>query len=76
MTTLIPSTSRACSAALATARTADRSTVIVLQTDPAASTEAGGHWWDVAVPEVSARPEVRAARAQYDANRRAQRLGD
>ena len=64
------------SAALATARTADRSTVIVLQTDPAASTEAGGHWWDVAVPEVSARPEVRAARAQYDANRRAQRLGD
>ena len=64
------------SAALATARTADRSTVIVLQTDPAASTEAGGHWWDVAVPEVSARAEVRAARTQYDEQRRAQRLGD
>lgn len=64
------------SAALTTARTADRTTVIVLQTDPAASTEAGGHWWDVAVPEVSARAEVRAARTQYDEQRRDQRLGD
>ena len=25
---------------------------------PLASTEAGGHWWDVAVPEVSERDEV------------------
>jgi 3D-(3,5/4)-trihydroxycyclohexane-1,2-dione acylhydrolase (decyclizing) len=39
--------------------------VIVIETDPAASTEAGGHWWEVAVPEVSTRPEVRAARADY-----------
>ncbi len=63
-------------AAIATARTADRTTVIVLKTDPAGSTEAGGHWWDVGVPEVSTRPEVRAARAASDAARQAQRLGD
>ena len=26
---------------------------IVIDTDPLISTDAGGHWWDVAVPEVS-----------------------
>ena len=41
------------------ARTAARTTVIVIETDPALSTEAGGHWWDVAVPEVSDRAQVR-----------------
>ncbi len=44
--------------------------VIVVETDPGPGTEAGGHWWDVAVPEVSSRPEVRAARAAYEAARR------
>ena len=48
------------------ARAADRSFVIVIETDPALSTQAGGAWWDVAVPEVSERPEVRAARAGYE----------
>ena len=51
------------------ARTAPRTTVIVIETDPAASTAAGGAWWDVAVPEVSERQEVRAARAAYEAAR-------
>ena len=51
------------------ARTAPRTTVIVIATDPEASTKAGGHWWDVAVPEVSDRPEVRAARAAYEVAR-------
>ena len=41
--------------------------VIVVETDPYPSTEAGGHWWDVAVPEVSLREEVQAARAAYEA---------
>jgi len=63
-------------AAIATARTANRTTVIVLKTDPAGSTDAGGHWWDVGVPEVSTRAEVRAARAASDVARAAQRLGD
>ncbi len=63
-------------AALARARGAERTTVIVIDTDPAAATEAGGHWWDVAVAEVSERAEVRAARATYEAARTRQRLGD
>lgn len=52
--------------AVARARQSTRSHVIVIDTDPMPSTEAGGHWWDVAVPEVSSRAEVRAARRDYD----------
>jgi len=63
-------------AALAVARGAERTTVIVIDTDPRPSTAAGGHWWDVGVPEVSARAEVRAARADYETQRTQQRLGD
>jgi 3D-(3,5/4)-trihydroxycyclohexane-1,2-dione acylhydrolase (decyclizing) len=62
--------------ALARARDNDRTTVIVIQTDPRITTEAGGHWWDVGVPEVSAREQVRAARAAYERSRELQRLGD
>jgi 3D-(3,5/4)-trihydroxycyclohexane-1,2-dione acylhydrolase (decyclizing) len=62
--------------ALRRARTAERTTVIVIDTDPRAATEAGGHWWDVAVPEVSERAEVRSARADYEAALKGQRLGD
>jgi 3D-(3,5/4)-trihydroxycyclohexane-1,2-dione acylhydrolase (decyclizing) len=51
-------------------------TVLVIDTDPQASTDAGGHWWEVAVPEVSVRTEVRAAREGYEAALKAQRLGD
>ncbi len=54
-------------AALAQARSSTIPTVIVIDTDPGPSTQAGGTWWDVAVPEVSARAEVRAARANYAA---------
>jgi 3D-(3,5/4)-trihydroxycyclohexane-1,2-dione acylhydrolase (decyclizing) len=52
--------------ALAEARGHDRTSVIVIDTDPLISTEAGGHWWEVAVPEVSVRDEVKAARKRYD----------
>jgi len=51
--------------ALKRAKLSDRTHLIVIQTDPATTTEAGGAWWDVAIPEVSARPEVRAAREAY-----------
>jgi len=54
-------------AALGRAAASPNSSVIVIDTDPAITTEAGGHWWDVAVPEVSARAEVRAARRDYEA---------
>ena len=53
-------------AALARARAAVRSYVIVIDTDPLKTTEAGGWWWDVAVPEVSDRPQVNAARRAYE----------
>lgn len=52
-----------------------RTTVIVIDTDPLISTDAGGHWWDVAVPEVSDRPQVQAAREAYLAALKAQRAG-
>lgn len=47
--------------------------VIVIDTDPYPSTEAGGTWWDVGVPEVSQREEVKAARANYETNKKLQR---
>lgn len=53
--------------ALAESRADTRSTVIVIDTDPLLSTDAGGHWWEVAVPEVSVRAEVNAAREGYEA---------
>lgn len=53
-------------AAMGRARAADRSYVVVIDTDPLKTTEAGGWWWDVAVPEVSDRPQVNAARKDYD----------
>src|SRR5690606_11377296 len=53
-------------AALWRARAATRSTVVVVDTDPLRTTEAGGWWWDVAVPEVSERDAVRAARRDYE----------
>jgi 3D-(3,5/4)-trihydroxycyclohexane-1,2-dione acylhydrolase (decyclizing) len=62
-------------AALAEARAATRTTVIVIATDPVAATREGGAWWDVAVPAVSARPEVTAARAAYEAAKKRQKGG-
>ncbi|MER8545918.1 3D-(3,5/4)-trihydroxycyclohexane-1,2-dione acylhydrolase (decyclizing) [Mesorhizobium sp. M0684] len=52
--------------ALVQAKKNTRTTVLVIDTDPLVSTEAGGSWWDVAVPEVSARPQVNAARKKYE----------
>jgi 3D-(3,5/4)-trihydroxycyclohexane-1,2-dione acylhydrolase (decyclizing) len=62
--------------ALAKAKKNDRTTVLVIDTDPLVSTEAGGHWWDVAVPEVSSRPQVNAARKAYEEKRQMQKIGD
>lgn len=53
-------------AALAEARSHDRTSVVVIDTDPLVSTDAGGHWWDVAVPEVSVRDEVKVVRQRYE----------
>lgn len=50
-----------------------RTSVFVIDTDPLVTTQEGGHWWDVAVPEVSPRSEVNAAHAKYIENRKNQR---
>ncbi|MCZ8374032.1 MAG: 3D-(3,5/4)-trihydroxycyclohexane-1,2-dione acylhydrolase (decyclizing) [Beijerinckiaceae bacterium] len=60
--------------ALKKARRSRQTEVIVIETDPSEGSGIGGHWWDVAVPEVSARPAVKAARTAYEAARRAQKL--
>ncbi len=60
--------------ALKEAEADTRTSVIVIDTDPLVSTEAGGHWWDVAVPEVSERPSVNAAREEYERKRQMQQL--
>ena len=53
--------------ALARAKDATGPFVVVIDTDPYFTTPDGGHWWDVAVPEVSDRAEVNAARTGYEA---------
>jgi 3D-(3,5/4)-trihydroxycyclohexane-1,2-dione acylhydrolase (decyclizing) len=52
--------------ALVRARAADRTYLISIDTDPDRTTDEGGAWWEVAVPEVSTRGEVRQARAAYE----------
>ncbi len=43
-------------AAIGRAKAADRTSVVVIDTDPAISTQEGGHWWDVPVAEQSDKP--------------------
>jgi 3D-(3,5/4)-trihydroxycyclohexane-1,2-dione acylhydrolase (decyclizing) len=61
--------------ALERAKASDRTCVVVIDTDPAPTTEEGGAWWDVAVPEVSPRAQVREARGAYLKARAAQAMG-
>ena len=61
-------------AALAKAKKARGPFVVVIDTDPYPSTPHGGTWWEVAVPEVSTRKEVKAARAKYQEGRKTQRV--
>jgi len=58
--------------AMARARAADGTYVIRIDTDPAHTTGEGGWWWEVAVPEVSERAEVRKAREEYEAGKKNQ----
>ena len=61
-------------AAFARAKAADRTAVIVVKVDPHQWTP-GDAWWDVGVPEVSERAEVRAARVEHESARKQQRVG-
>jgi 3D-(3,5/4)-trihydroxycyclohexane-1,2-dione acylhydrolase (decyclizing) len=59
--------------ALQKAKTLDRTTVIVIETDPEQRVPGYEAWWDVAVAEVSESAGVRAARASYEEARKKQR---
>jgi 3D-(3,5/4)-trihydroxycyclohexane-1,2-dione acylhydrolase (decyclizing) len=59
--------------AMRAARAATTTTqVIVIDTTPWRTTDDGGAWWEVAIPEVSPRAEVRVAREQYEQAKRKQ----
>ena len=59
--------------ALQQAKTLDRTTVIVVETDPAIHVPGYESWWDVAVPEVSSMESVREARGRYEEARKRER---
>ena len=59
-------------AAMLRARAAATTQVIVIDTTHRRTTDDGGCWWDVAIPEVSPRPEVAEARARYLAGKQEQ----
>ena len=61
-------------AAFKRAKAADRTYVICIKTQPSKWTP-GDAWWDVGVPEVSDREEVRKARSEHSEGQKRQRLG-
>jgi 3D-(3,5/4)-trihydroxycyclohexane-1,2-dione acylhydrolase (decyclizing) len=60
-------------AALADARGADRTTVIVIECDAGRGVGSYEAWWDVPVAEVSTMPAVERARAEYERERARER---
>ena len=60
--------------AMVRARAATGTQVLVIDTTHSRITEDGGCWWEVAIPEVSTRPEVDAARQRYLEAKQAQRV--
>ncbi len=59
--------------ALEQAKVAERTSVIVIETDAAVGVPGYDSWWDVAVAEVSESDGVRAARARYEEARKRER---
>ncbi|HLJ49304.1 MAG TPA: 3D-(3,5/4)-trihydroxycyclohexane-1,2-dione acylhydrolase (decyclizing) [Bryobacteraceae bacterium] len=59
--------------ALEKAKTLDRTTVIVIETEREVRVPGYESWWDVAVAEVSENPAVKQARAEYEEARKKQR---
>ena len=59
--------------AMTAARAATRTQVLVIDTTHTRTTDDGGCWWEVAIPEVSARTEVTDAHTAYLAAKRDQR---
>lgn len=63
-------------AKIVAARGRDIPTVIVIDTDPVPGTGVGGHWWDVAVPEVGGPERLETARRKHGENAAMQRAWD
>ena len=61
--------------ALVRARASTKTYLISIDTDHRRTTEEGGCWWEVAVPEVSERGAVRKARHDYEIAKQQQRPG-
>jgi 3D-(3,5/4)-trihydroxycyclohexane-1,2-dione acylhydrolase (decyclizing) len=59
--------------ALRAARAATRTQVLVINTTHTRTTDDGGCWWEVAIPEVSDSAQVDAAHAAYVASKKEQR---
>jgi len=55
------------------ARGRDLPSVILIETDAVPGTGAGGHWWDVAVPQTGGPERLENARRRYNANAALQR---
>jgi 3D-(3,5/4)-trihydroxycyclohexane-1,2-dione acylhydrolase (decyclizing) len=60
--------------ALARARAADRTSVVVIEVDAYGWTP-NDAWWEVGIPQVSERPAVLEAASAWDAGRKHQRRG-
>jgi 3D-(3,5/4)-trihydroxycyclohexane-1,2-dione acylhydrolase (decyclizing) len=61
-------------AAMVKARAAKRTQVLVIDTTHHRVTREGGCWWEVGIPEVSARSEVNAAYAGFLTAKKDQRV--
>jgi 3D-(3,5/4)-trihydroxycyclohexane-1,2-dione acylhydrolase (decyclizing) len=59
--------------ALRKAKDLDRTTVIVVETDPSVSVPGYESWWDVAVAQVSEQESVREASVGYEEARKRER---
>ena len=62
-------------AALKKAKSSTRTTAIIIDTDPMQTTDAGGTWWQVGIPEVSSRKQVVKAHAAWKKGGKLQRIG-
>ena len=58
--------------ALRKAKAAEHATVVHIETDPLVDAPGSDAWWDVAVAETSTLDTTRAARADYEARKKAQ----
>ncbi|MGO8153386.1 3D-(3,5/4)-trihydroxycyclohexane-1,2-dione acylhydrolase (decyclizing) [Rhizobium leguminosarum] len=63
-------------ARIVAARERNIPSVLVIDTDAVPGTDAGGHWWDVAVPQVGGPERLEQARARYNENTAKQRAFD